>query len=144
MSIKKAKRGLRPGGTGLGVDHLKTLANNSSVGPSDLCRRLAKLATIVASGKVCAEVGEWFAAAPLIPLKKPDNSVRPIAIGETLRRLVGRLLMYRAKSDGSRITSANSTRNMDRLAGGSIGSIDARDCGGKRSVGCACLNEARL
>ena len=28
-------------------------------------------------------------AANLIPLRKKDNSVRPIAVGETLRRMIG-------------------------------------------------------
>ena len=32
-------------------------------------------------------------AANLIPLRKKDNSVRPIAVGETLRRMIGKCLL---------------------------------------------------
>ena len=34
-----------------------------------------------------------FCAANLIPLRKKDGSVRPIAVGDTLRRVVGKCLL---------------------------------------------------
>ena len=39
-------------------------------------------------------VATFLGGATLIPLRKPDGGVRPIAIGETLRRLVGKCLLY--------------------------------------------------
>lgn len=73
MSINKSKRGLSAGGTGLGFNHLKTLTSNSTVGYSDICTRLARFATLIVGGKMCKEVGEWFATAYLVPLRKTGD-----------------------------------------------------------------------
>lgn len=97
ISIKKTKSGLGSDGTGLLFDHLKCFARNSTEGSADSCQKLSKFATIIAKGELCPEIAEWFASAPLVPFRKEDDGVRPIAVGETLRRLVSRLLMYRAK-----------------------------------------------
>ena len=39
-----------------------------------------------------SSAGEFFVCGQLIPLKKPGG-VRPVAVGEVLRRLVGKTLM---------------------------------------------------
>jgi hypothetical protein len=45
---------------------------------------------LLAAGKAPLFVAPWIAGAPLVPLIKKDNGVRPIAIGELLRRVVSR------------------------------------------------------
>lgn len=81
----------------MGFDHIRVCTKNCEEGPTDTVERLAKFATIVASGKLCPSIGTWFASAPLLPLIKDDDVARPIAVGDTLRRLVGKQLMLRVK-----------------------------------------------
>ena len=40
----------------------------------------------------------YIMSAPLTPLRKPDGGVRPIAVGETLRRMVSSIAMSRVKA----------------------------------------------
>ena len=47
---------------------------------------------IVLYGKVPEDVCPTFYGANLTALSKPDGGVRPIAVGFTLRRLVGKIL----------------------------------------------------
>lgn len=54
-----------------------------------------KLCIKLAAGDAPPVIVEWIATAPVIPLKIQDGCVRPIAISETLRRLVGKLWMRR-------------------------------------------------
>ena len=49
------------------------------------------LVQLVASGRAPQGVAPWLAGATLTALPKKDGSVRPIAVGETLRRLTGSL-----------------------------------------------------
>ena len=42
-------------------------------------------------GEILEEIRPWLVGAKLAALPKPDNTLRPIAVGDTLRRLVGKL-----------------------------------------------------
>ena len=55
-----------------------------------LSEPLTRVCNILAGGKAPLQVAPWLAGAPLIPLIKRDGGVRPIAVGELLRRLVSR------------------------------------------------------
>ena len=92
-------RGSAPGPSGLRPSCLFDLLKR---GPhvSKLAVELAALVALAAHGLFPAELAPLFGAASLIPLKKPDGGVRPIAIGETLRRLVGKALMHLPKLMG--------------------------------------------
>ena len=52
---------------------------------------------IVFPGKVPKEICETFYGATLIALSKVDGGARPIAIGFTLRRLAGKIMMFANK-----------------------------------------------
>ena len=54
---------------------------------------MAKFTALCAHGLLNQEIAPYLASANLIPLRKPDNGVPPIAIRETLRRMVGKVLM---------------------------------------------------
>jgi hypothetical protein len=70
--------------------HLRSLAN--AVGRS-LDDALTSLVTKVMSGDVPADIQPFFFSARLAALEKKDLKLRPVAAGETLRRLSGRTLI---------------------------------------------------
>ena len=91
---------------------LRTFAPGSAGGPSGLMaqhlhcatptppfirllQQLARLCSDFAWGRLPPPVAAGLAAARLIPLGKKGGGVRPIAVGETIRRLAGKLLISR-------------------------------------------------
>ena len=54
--------------------------------------QLAALANVLARGDAPREIAHHLAGASLIALDKKDGSIRPIAVGKILRRLVGKAL----------------------------------------------------
>jgi hypothetical protein len=51
----------------------------------------------LASGRAPSSFATWLCGAPLTALAKPNGGVRPIAVGEVIRRLVAKCLMARVK-----------------------------------------------
>jgi hypothetical protein len=56
----------------------------------DALKALTKLTNHLVAGLAPREVAPYIAGAPLMALNKPDGGLRPIAIGETIRRLVSK------------------------------------------------------
>jgi hypothetical protein len=84
--------GSAPGPSGLRPGHLKECLQKEGRG-SSLQAALGSLAQLgIENGLPGGSCGV-FCAANLIPLCKKDGSVRPIAVGETLRRVVGKCLL---------------------------------------------------
>ena len=54
---------------------------------------LTSIVNLLASGGATRDTAPFMAGGGLTPLRKPDDDVRPIAVGETLRRLVGKCLV---------------------------------------------------
>ena len=72
--------------------------------PSSLLSALKAVIIInkLASGRALPEIAEYLAGATLIALKKPvRNDIRPIAVGEVLRRLTSKCLCAIVKSKAS-------------------------------------------
>ena len=92
-ALKSSPRGSAPGPSGLRFEHLKICAE-----VHDLEECLFNIAQRIASGSPELPIGQALAAARLIALPKGENSVRPIAIGEVLRRLVARTICLQEKS----------------------------------------------
>ena len=59
-------------------------------------RALAVFTKAWAEGKLPLAHGPFLCGANLTPLKKSDGGVRPVAVGETLRRLAGKTLLMTA------------------------------------------------
>ena len=86
--IKGFPQGSAGGKSGLKPQHLKD-ALVPGYG-DEMVRALTEVASLLASGKAHESAREWICCASLTALVKPDETLRPIAIGETLRRLVGK------------------------------------------------------
>lgn len=87
------------GGSGLTPGHLKELlAVPSTQLEGELLDGLTSLTTKLAADKMPHHLMKWLAGAPLTPLCKRDGGVRPVAVGETIRRIVSSLLMRRVST----------------------------------------------
>jgi hypothetical protein len=88
-SISSFPRGSSGGVSGLTPDHLRELMRDPS---TDLLPALRHALILIATGRVPAEARPFIYGAKLSALAKKDGGVRPIACGETLRRLCGKIL----------------------------------------------------
>ena len=88
------------GPSGLRVQHLLD-ASEASL-PSSLLSALKAVINKLASRRALPERAEYLAGATVIALKKPvGNDIRPISVGEVLRRLTSKCLCAIVKSKAS-------------------------------------------
>ena len=84
-------KGSGAGPSGMRPEHFKSvLKNTSATLANKALGALTKLANALAAGKVPEQVRPFFCGARLVAGKKKDNSLRPIAIGNLLRRMVSK------------------------------------------------------
>lgn len=91
----KARAG---GGSGFTATHPNDQLTYPNTNKSGLLGALISLVNRFAFGGTPASVSRWFSGAPLTPLRERDNGVRPIAVGETLRRIIVTAWMVRIKT----------------------------------------------
>ena len=96
--LREAIRSFPPGGaagsSGLRPQHLlDALALADSASQRALLASLRSFLEASVRGHLPPESVPWLCAARLFPLRKKDGGVRPIAVGETLRRLVAKWLV---------------------------------------------------
>ena len=92
-ALKSTPRGSAPGPSGLRFEHLKVCSE-----VRDLCDCLCGIVQKVAAGGPGPVVGRALASARLIALAKGGGDVRPIAVGEVLRRLVARSICIQERA----------------------------------------------
>ena len=97
---------------GIGPQTLKNLTakSNGQTGRNFL-RALANPVKVILEGKVPFELRPYFFGSKLIALKKPDGGLRPIAVGNTFRRLS-------AKCAGYHVLESRQARYGNRQVGG--------------------------
>ncbi len=83
------------GPSGLDSDGWKRILCSKQFGskPEELCDSIAELARKLCSTSINPKLIKSFTACRLVPLSKPVNSVRPVGIGEVLRRIIGKAIM---------------------------------------------------
>ena len=98
-TFRNPARGSAHGCSGWRMEHCPLVAEHVVVTDSIESSVFHKVASAVAAGRVPPLVRPHFAGGRLIGLMKPAGGVRPIVIGEALRRLVGKLLITQKGKD---------------------------------------------
>ena len=80
-----------PGPSGLRVQHLRDACLPGSA--DSFLDQLTTLVSFLSNGQACPAAAPFLAGANLVAVPKPKGGLRPIAIGEVLRRLTGKCLM---------------------------------------------------
>ena len=86
--LKSFSRGTAPGPSGLRAQHLKD-AIRSAHG-DEATEQITSICNILARGDAPENISQYLAGATLMALEKPGGGIRPIAIGEVIRRLVSK------------------------------------------------------
>ena len=80
---------------GLRPQHLKDLLSLQNETEEKLAEALASLTNLMLRGEVPEATRQRLYGATLMPLSKKDGGIRPIAVGNTIRRLVGKVVSRR-------------------------------------------------
>ena len=89
--LKEFPPGSSGGPSGWRSSHLKEMLKARC--KQSFLSALAAFCTRIANGSFSAECMAVITAARLVPIGKPSGGLRPIAVGDVLRRLAGKLLM---------------------------------------------------
>ena len=88
-AIHSFPRGSAGGLTGLKPQHLKDILRNLSENArKDFLSSLTRYSNRIIAFEVPPELGPYLSAAEVIPLIKINGDLRPVSVGETLRRLI--------------------------------------------------------
>lgn len=129
--MKAFPEGVAGGGTGLTATHLQEML---AVPTTDLENGF--LAALMAfysrpgKVKVPVDVAPGMAGAPLIPLRKRDDAVRPIAMGDNICRLVSSLFVSRLSPSSQAFLELHPSRRQDAQQRRSGGTWRAAPSGG--------------
>lgn len=118
-------RGSAPGASKWRAEHLlDALSIPAGDSAARISGPLTKVVNLLAKGEVPQEIGPWLAGAPLFPLRKKDGGVRPIAVGEVLRRLVSRCFCAALRPKADAIFLQNGQVGVG-VAGGAEAAVQA-------------------
>jgi len=91
-ALQRFPRGSSPGASKLRAQHLVDAVQGTTVPAAAEClAELTRFVNHLLGGHADRRIAPWLVGAPLTALLKPAGGVRPIAVGEVLRRLVSRL-----------------------------------------------------
>ncbi len=93
-------KGTACGRSGLRVSHLLEMSSSPN-----FLHNLTSVVNIMAAGLAPHALAPLLASAPLAPLLKKDGGIRPVAIGEVLRRLVSKLALTKVRHKAATMLS---------------------------------------
>ena len=99
--MRRFRRGSAPGPSGLRPEHLTVTLQSAPGRRERALASLTRLVNVMAGGGVPEDVAPFLAGARLHAALKKDGGIRPIAIGNLLRRLVGRCCSTRLQEKSS-------------------------------------------
>ena len=103
-AISSFRMGTAPGGSKFRVSYLKdALTTPAADTDRRLSESLTEVVNLLASGEAPEESACWITGAPLYPLRKKDGGVRPVAVGEVMRRLVAKCFCARFKASSEEL-----------------------------------------
>jgi hypothetical protein len=99
--------------------HLKDCLSKAGVG-TELCEALGGWCDVAIEGRLPVGCRDLVCGANLIPLNKKDGGIRPIAVGDTLRRVVGKVLLRTGplRAQVARLAPKQCARNSVRAGRG--------------------------
>ena len=84
-----------PGGSASGPSGLQPLHLKETLAPGlkdEVLRLMADVVNLLLRGEAPEQVQAWLCGASLVAFPEPSRDLRPIAVGETWRRLAGKAL----------------------------------------------------
>jgi Reverse transcriptase (RNA-dependent DNA polymerase) len=99
--LRSFKKGTASGRSGWSVNHFLECAYPQTGVPRFL-GALVSVVNLFLSGKALQSFATFMASASLVPLLKKDGSIRPIAVGEILRRLVSKCCVHAVMAAASK------------------------------------------
>ena len=100
ICIKSFPKGTSCGRDGLRAQHiLDAMCGEGSATATDLLRAITSVVNLWLGRKCPLSLAEFVASAPLTPLVKLDNGIRPIVVGTVWRRLVSKVAMKGVDKD---------------------------------------------
>ena len=98
-ALRSFQRGTSPGSSALRPQHLLDAVCGSTAPASIEClNSLTRCINSLLAGTLDSRLAPWFCGAPLTALAKKSGGFRPIAVGETLRRLVSKVCFFSVRS----------------------------------------------
>jgi hypothetical protein len=106
-SVASFPNGSAGGCMGLRPQHLKEVTAQTPVSADarQVLSQLTRVVNLLVAGQVPGDVMTAMASAPLYALAKKGGGIRPIAVGETLRRLVSKCCCQRSKASAAEFLS---------------------------------------
>ena len=103
--VKSFTRGTALGPSGLRAQHLKDAIRSTY--EDEATEQLLAICNLLAKGEVPAPLAQYLDGASLMGMEKPGGGIRPIAVGEILRRLVAKCFCNTFKKKVSSISGRN-------------------------------------
>ena len=99
-ALKSFPSASAPGPSGLRPNHLKeAIFCPSPDGAAQITRALLEVVRLLCAGRAPVEVVPHLCGATLLPCQKKGGGLRPIAVGEVLRRLTSKCLSHAVQSE---------------------------------------------
>ena len=94
-AIKTFKPGSAPGPSGLRAEHLKVAVKSAPANRSDKAlEAVTKMVNVLAAAAIPDEAVPFFCGARLYAGNKKSGGIRPIAVGDIIRRLISKCYSY--------------------------------------------------